>query len=339
MTRIAEMNKNRVLSNLLIMAGLGLAFCLGSLPASAQQNQQDDVQGTMEQQQPPQQMPPQQQPPQQMPQKQGGQQTYDQAPPPQAVPPQTLTIPAGTVIRVRVDEWLSSDRNLSGDSFSATLDQPVIVDGWVVARRGQSETGVVSQAKKAGRVSGTSQLGVQLTELTLVDGQQMALQTQLLQTSAGTSHGADAAAIGTTTGVGAAIGAVADGGVGAGIGAGAGAVAGLIGVLSTRGKPTVIPPETVLSFRLEAPVTVSTEKSQFAFQPVNQNDINSRGPNGRMQRFGPQAGPGYPPPAPYYGYPYPYAYSYPYSYYGYYPAPFAFGFYGGYGRYRGGWRR
>ncbi len=195
------------------------------------------------------------------------------------MPPATLTLPAGTIIRVRSDEWLSSDRNAPGDTFSAVLDQPLVVDGWVVARRGQAETGTVAVAKKAGRGSGTSQLGVQLGELTLVDGQQVPLQTQMLQTTAGTSHGQEAAVVGTTTGVGAAIGAVAEGGTGAAIGAGVGAAAGLIGVLATRGKPTVLAPETVLSFRLQAPVTINTERSQFAFLPCTQDDYDSRGPS------------------------------------------------------------
>ena len=225
---------------------------------------------------------------------------------------------------MRSDEWLSSDRNAPGDTFSAILDQPLVVDGWVVARRGQSETGTVAVAKKAGRASGTSQLGVQLGELTLVDGQQVSLQTEMLQSSAGTSHGQDVATVGTTTGVGAAIGAIAEGGTGAAIGAGVGAAAGLIGVLATRGKPTVIPPESVLSFRLQAPVTISTEHSQFAFQPVSQDDYNGRASYARTQRPAGPGGPGYPPPPYYYGYGYPYPYAF-------YPGPLSFGFYGGYG--------
>ena len=264
---------------------------------------------------------------QQDPQAQGAPDPGMQQGPPDQALPQSLTLPAGTVIRVRVNEWLSSDRNLPGDTFSAVLDQPIVVDGWVVGRRGQSETGRVSVAKKAGRVTGTSQLGVELSEVTLVDGQQLSIQTELLKSSAGTSHGQDAAAIGTTTGVGAAIGAIADGGRGAGIGAGAGAAAGIIGVLATRGKPTIIFPETVLTFRLQTPITISTERSQSAFQTVTQQDYDSRSPSGRPQRFGTPGPAGYPPPPPYY-YGYPYAYAYPY---GYYPAPFALGFYGGYG--------
>ena len=208
----------------------------------------------------------------------------------QAVPPQTLTLPAGTVIRVRTDEWISTDRNVIGDSFSATLDQPIVVGGWVVARRGQAQTGRVSLVNKGGHGGGASELGVDLPELTLVDGQQLPLQTQLFQTSAGTSHGQDAAIIGTTTGVGAVIGAIAGRGVGAAIGAGIGATAGIIGVISTPGKPTEIPPETVLSFRLQAPVTISTANSQLAFQPVTQSDYDSHSAEGRphmARRFPP----------------------------------------------------
>jgi hypothetical protein len=325
MTPETAHNKNRILSKTLTLLGLGLAVSIGALSASAQQNQPGDVQANIEQQNPQDQIAPNQAGP------------NDPAPN-QAIPPATLTMPAGTIIRLRVDEWLSSDRNVPGDVFSAVLDQPIVVDGWVIARRGQTETGAVAVAKKAGRVSGTSQLGVQLGELTLVDGQQLPIQTQMLQSSAGASHGQDAATIGTTTGVGAAIGAIAKGGTGAAIGAGAGAAAGIIGVLATRGKPTVIPPETVFSFRLQAPLTISTERSQFAFQPVTQGDYDSRAPHAREPHLAGPGGPGYPPP-PYYGYPY--GYPYPYAFY---PRPLGFGFYGGYGfghRYggfRGGFR-
>jgi hypothetical protein len=254
--------------------------------------------------------------------------------------PANLTLQAGTMIPVRVTEWLSSDKNHPGDIFNGTLEQPLIANGWVVAQRGQSVTGRVAVAQKAGRVSGVSQLGVELSELTLVDGQLLPVRTQLLKSSAGTSNGRDAAGVVTTTGVGAAIGAAADGGPGAAIGAGAGAVAGVIGVLTTRGRPTVIPPEALLSFRLEEPLNISTEQSQVAFQPVRPSDYRGDQDayaNGPVHRY--VAGPGYPPP--------PYYYPAPWYGYGYYPG-FAFGYYGFYGPgyyggfrggFRGGYRR
>jgi hypothetical protein len=322
--------KSWTLLNSLIIVALGLMLCAGALPAAAQQNQPDqpgEVQGAaVPQDSQPQGQPdsPAQQPPD----------AQAQGQPNQAVLPQSLTLPAGTVIRVRVDDWISTDRNVTGDSFSAVLDQPIVVGGWVVARRGQAQTGRVSLVKKGEHGGGASQLGVDVPELTLVDGQQLPLQTQLFQTSAGTAHGQDAAIIGTTTGMGAVIGAIAGRGAGAAIGAGIGATAGIIGVMSTPGKPTVISPETVLSFRLQVPVTISTEKSQFAFQPVTQSDYDSHSAQGRPR----MSRPGPPPSYPYYPYPYgyPYAYAYPYAYY---PGPyFGFGYYGGFGRW-GGFRR
>jgi hypothetical protein len=268
---------------------------------------------------------------------------------PATPPPATLTIPAGTVVSVRINEYLSSDRNQVGDRVTATLQQPVVVNGYVVARRGQMLVGQVEAAERAGRIKGTSQLGIELTDMTMADGQSRPILTELWKGSGGTSRGADAATIGGTTALGAAIGSVADWGRGAAIGAGAGAAAGIGAVLLTRGRPTVIPPETWLTFRLKEPVTVDTTQSARAFLPVSQYDYDnyggrrgSRYSNGYPQQ-GPYAqgpygcgydAPCYPPPA----YAYPYG-AYPYAgYYGYgYPA-FSFGYYGGPGYYGRGRR-
>ena len=249
--------------------------------------------------------------------------------------PQTLTLPVGTLVTVRVEEFLSSDRNQPGDGFTTVLEQPLVADGWVVSRRGETVMGRIVTARKAGRVKGVSELGVELSELVLADGRQVPIRTQLLENSGGTSRGRDAAGIGTTSGLGAAIGAAAGGGRGAGIGAAAGAAAGVAGVLVTRGRPTVIPPETQLTFRLEAPLTVSTEGREQAFQPVTQQDYDR---DTLRRRSRPYAFvPPYPPPPYYWGYYGPGPYYYRPAFY---PPPFVFGFY----RFRGprffrrGWR-
>ena len=192
-------------------------------------------------------------------------------PPAQSVPaqsvPGTLTVPAGTILLVRVNDYLSSDRNQIGDHFTAVLENPLVVNGWVVARRGQVLVGQVKEARKAGRIKGTSELGVELTDLTVVDGRQVPILTELSKGSGGTSHGQDAATIGTTTWLGALIGAAADWGTGAAIGAGAGAAAGIGAVLLTRGRPTILEPEAQLSFRLVDPVHVDTTKVSRRFSP------------------------------------------------------------------------
>jgi len=260
-------------------------------------------------------------------------------PPPQAGPaspggyniPPRLTIKQGTYVTARINQWLSSDRNQKGDTFTATLEQPLVVDGYVVAQRGQTVYGRVTEAQKAGHVEGTSKLGVELTKITLADGNQVTVQSQMINRSGPTSNGRDAAAIGTTTALGAAIGAGVDWGRGAAIGAGAGAAAGILGVLLTRGRPTVIYPESVLTFQLEAPLDVDTYKSPLAFQYVTPQDYQNNGAPAAASRPGPPPAPGYAAPGYYPPYPYPYAYGYPYPSYG-------FGVYLGRGYYRGYYR-
>lgn len=257
---------------------------------------------------------------------QGQQQNY---PPPPPIPA-SITIPQGTYITVRVNQYLSSDRNQPGDAFSATLVDPVVVNGIVVAESGQTVGGRVSLVEKHS-TSRPARLGVQLTTLTLVDGQQLSINTQLTSRRGGTTPGGvEAGTVATTTGLGAAIGAAAGWGTGAAIGAGAGALAGLIGVVVTHNHASVIAPEQVLTFQLQSPVTFSTSVSQAAFRYVQPGEysqppyMNSPGP-------GPYAATAPAPYAyPYYAYPYPYyAYGYPY----YWGPSFAF-FYGGrwYGR-------
>jgi hypothetical protein len=257
----------------------------------------------------------------------------DQAPPPQpqrqlrtrylGPPPSNapvkLTLPAGTWITVHVNEPISSDHVQQGDSFTATLARPVIADGHVIAHPGQMVSGVVSEAQKAGRVKGVSRLGLELTEVAVADGSQVQVKTKLMERRGDTSVGRDAAAIGTTTAAGAAIGAAVNGGVGAGVGAGAGLVVSTIGVLLTRGRPTIVYPEQPLTFRLEAPLTI--EGTEAAFHPASEQDYEQRGvrPGPPSLRYGA----GYPPPSPYgYGY----AYAPPYYYGGYFGPYYGYGF-------------
>jgi hypothetical protein len=256
------------------------------------------------------------------PQDNGAPPNYEQnAPPPNAQysqyqgdggAPSHLTIRPGTFVTVRINQALSSDRNQAGDAFAASLARPLVVDGVVVAQTGQMVGGRVTEAQKAGRVTGTSRLRVQLTDLTLVDGQQLPIQSQMIQRNGPTSVGRDAGAIAGTTALGAAVGAAADWGRGAAIGAGAGAAAGVLGVLLTRGAPTIVYPESVLTFRIEAPVTVSTDRAPQAFRYVEPGDYDRANQQQASQGPPPRMGmPGPPPPyaSPYYG-PYPY-YGYP----------------------------
>jgi hypothetical protein len=228
--------------------------------------------------------------------------------------PDELFAPVGTVLTVQIRDFISSNRSSSGDRFLGMLQQPLVIDGWVVARPGQTVIGEVVSASNAGRVKGTSDLAVELTEITLVDGRQVPIRTQIMKNYGPQSHGDDAAAIAGGTALGTLIGAAAGHGKGAAIGAGLGAAAATVGVLSTRGRATEIYPESTVTFRLDAPLAVSTERSSRAFLSVvpadYENALNTRIPprDGRAEAIAYPPHPSYPPPAypPDYGrYPYP----------------------------------
>lgn len=236
---------------------------------------------------------------------------------------------------MRLNEPLSSDHNQTGDAFTGTLLEPIISNGLLIAHRGATVTGIVTEAQKAGRVSGVSHLKLELTGVQLADGRQVQVKTKLIDRRGNTSYGRDAFAIGGTTAVGAAIGAGVNGGVGAGVGAAAGLVVSTIGVLLTRGRPTVVGPETPLTFSMETPLAL--DNSQQAFRYATQQDYNAGArPLGPRPAYGAYGayGPGYPPPpygyyaAPVYGYPYPYAYPY------YWGPSLYFGFGGRWGYWR-----
>jgi hypothetical protein len=183
------------------------------------------------------------------------------APPPPPPPPEPkkVTLSSGTLLSVRLAESLSSERVQAGDAFSATLDQPLVVEGFVIAERGARVLGKVISAEKAGRVRGLARLSIELTQLNTADGQKIPIRTEAFVREGSKSVGDDAAKVGVVAGIGAVIGAIAGGGRGAAIGAGAGGAAGAGTVMATRGKPAVLPVETRLSFRLKDAVTV-TEK-------------------------------------------------------------------------------
>jgi hypothetical protein len=177
-----------------------------------------------------------------------------------AIPPRHVTLRTGTSIEVRIDESLSSDRNAGGDTFNASLADPLVVDGLVIAERGARLRGRVVNAQQAGRFSGTSFIELGLTGITTSDGQEIAISTVTWAQRADSSRGEDAAKIGGGAALGAIIGAVAGGGKGAAIGAGAGGVAGAGVVAATRGRPANVSAETIVRFRLASAVTIAERR-------------------------------------------------------------------------------
>ena len=168
-------------------------------------------------------------------------------------------MPAGTNVVVRLAETLSPEHNYTGDTFRATLESPILMEGFIIADKGSKVLGRITNAQKAGRIDGVSDLTLTLTEINTTDGQRVKIETSTWDKKGTKSTGEDSAKIAGGAVLGAVIGAIAGGGKGAAIGAGAGGAAGTGAVIATRGKTATLPIETRLTFHLVNPVTI-TEK-------------------------------------------------------------------------------
>jgi hypothetical protein len=173
--------------------------------------------------------------------------------------PQTVTIPSGTVLTVRLRQLISTDRQSAGDPFAATLDQPIVIDGFVIADKGSNVRGKITSLDAPGRVKGRAAISLELTEINTTDGQRVDVHTDTYRNEAASGAKGDATKVGAGAVIGAVIGAMAGGGKGAAIGAGVGGAAGGGAVLATKGQDVRLTSETKLTFRLAQNVTL-TEK-------------------------------------------------------------------------------
>ncbi|MGA7410162.1 MAG: hypothetical protein WBW33_06730 [Bryobacteraceae bacterium] len=183
----------------------------------------------------------------------------DSTPPSPARQPQTVTLEAGTSLMVRLGETISTKTKVAGDPFRGTLDQPIILNGFIIADKGSKVVGRVVSAQKGGHLSGSSDLLLQVTEINTTDGQAVHVQTSAWEKKGDSNTVGNIEKIGGGAALGAIIGAVAGGGKGAAIGAAGGGAAGTGVAAATGGKPTVVPVETRIAFRLDAPVTITEQ--------------------------------------------------------------------------------
>ncbi|MBZ5721530.1 MAG: hypothetical protein LAO03_14215 [Acidobacteriia bacterium] len=177
------------------------------------------------------------------------------AKPAPAPAPAPAVIPAGTVLTVRLGEALGSKISQAGQTFSATLANPVEVDGKAVIPAGATASGTVVDAKPLGRFKGGASLTVKLTSIS-VNGTDRPIETSSVGRTEKGKGKRTATMIGGGAGVGALIGGLAGGGKGAAIGALAGAGAGTAGTAFTGNKDVVLPAESALSFKLEQPLEI-----------------------------------------------------------------------------------
>jgi hypothetical protein len=169
-----------------------------------------------------------------------------------------VTIPAGTVLHLRVDRGFGSDISRVEDHVPATLTRAVVIDGRTVLPAGSTAAGYVSEAVRPGKVKGRGRVAVRFTRIDPGPGvEPYRMQTRSWVAVAPATKKKDALTIGLPAAGGAVVGALVGGKKGAGIGAAAGGGAGTAVVLTTRGKDVRVGRGAVLSVRLTSPLTVS----------------------------------------------------------------------------------
>jgi hypothetical protein len=173
-------------------------------------------------------------------------------PPPAA----QVTIPTGTRLRVRLDQDLGSKISQPGETFGATLENDVIVNGQTVIPRGARVEGTVIDAKALGHFKGGALLELRLERVRTPWGSYPVQTSTMEQAEKGKGKRTGLFAGGGGA-LGAIVGGIAGGGKGALIGGLAGAGAGTAGSAMTGNKEILLPAETLLTFRLERPVHVT----------------------------------------------------------------------------------
>jgi hypothetical protein len=166
-----------------------------------------------------------------------------------------INIPAGTRLLIRTSDAIDSSKQKTGYKFTASLETNLQIDDTIVAPRGSTVYGRLANASSAGRMSGSSDLTLELTDI-VIKGTAYPLVTSTYEIKGKGEGGNTAKKVVGGAGLGALIGGIAGGGKGAGIGAAAGAAGGTAIAASKKGQQLQIPSESLLEFRLAQPASL-----------------------------------------------------------------------------------
>ena len=185
---------------------------------------------------------------------------YRPAPPPPPPPArrdefgERGMIPSGTVLSIRMVDSVDSERDYVGQTFKASLDEPVVDPGGrTLVPRGADVVVKLVDDVQSGKIEGRTVLTLDIVSLR-VNGREVDVDTTAITEQSSSRTARSGKVIGGTAALGAIIGAIAGGGKGAAIGAGAGAGAGTVAQVATKGQRVRIPSETRLTFTLQQPV-------------------------------------------------------------------------------------
>jgi hypothetical protein len=195
-----------------------------------------------------------------------------------------VTIPTGSMLRIRINRGLDSNHLQPGTPFDGTVLNDVAADGQIAIPRGAQVQGTVVNAKKAGALSGHGELSLAINSVTLGGGT-YPLNTQLWQRQGRDKSSTTVNSALGLGALGAIFGGIAGGGAGAAIGAAAGGAVGVAGSASSPGGRVIVPPEAVISFQLAQPAVVKTVSEQEMGRLAYAAGPNPQQPQPRMRRY------------------------------------------------------
>jgi hypothetical protein len=182
-------------------------------------------------------------------------------------------VPQGTHLLLRMVNSINTRTAAEGDQVYLETASPIALNGQIVVPRGSYVQGVITHAKRSGKVAGRAELGIRLETLTLPGGKAMQIAPRLSAVDSENTgqkvdkdedlikqapdRGKDAARIAIWAGSGAAIGGIADRSwTGAGIGGAAGGAVGVATMLLTRGKEVELRQGSTLDVVFDRPITI-----------------------------------------------------------------------------------
>jgi outer membrane lipoprotein SlyB len=165
------------------------------------------------------------------------------------------TIPAGTLISVRLIDSIDAKQTAVGTRYRCSVDDPVVVNSQTIVPRGADCNVQVARAETGGRLTGSDELELKLYNIT-VNGKSYDVASESAELKTEGEGRKTARTTAATTGLGAVIGGLAGGGRGAAIGAVAGAGAG-VAASSVKGPHLQVPSETRLTFRLREALPIT----------------------------------------------------------------------------------
>jgi len=164
-----------------------------------------------------------------------------------------VTIPAGTPIVVRTIDTVDSQDDRTGQTFRASVDEPVIINGQEIIPRGADAMVKLVASQQSGKYQGKTVLTLALQQV-MVNGRMVDMYTESVSKSSGSRGARTVKTVGGGAALGAIIGGIAGGGAGAAIGAASGGAIGAGAEAITAGQRVKVPAETRLTFTLQSAV-------------------------------------------------------------------------------------